>query len=236
LVGLAETLSFCYHEEPDICSIFITIFATALERSVDLSSICSFARVPGLTDLMKDSRSNSAAGPIGIENCPPSEINEKCQMLLNVFNTRRTLLPLLKAAIDNEVQSTSMCRYVPLPTVSLNESPGPHNLVLPSPWPPAPSFVPRLLDLARLTPAMTLGFRFPSLVSASKQNGASPHRSMSTLRKAIAKIPKTPSLPKHPSNVSLATTPSVQSLHEVIDHGDNNISLPWNINVRFAFP
>jgi hypothetical protein len=36
--GLAETLSFCYHEEPDIRSIFITIFAKALERSVDLSS------------------------------------------------------------------------------------------------------------------------------------------------------------------------------------------------------
>ena len=67
---------------------------------------------------------NSAAGPIS--NCPTSEINEKCQMLLNVFNTRRTLLPLLKAAIDNEVESTSRYRYVPLPTVSLDESPGPY--------------------------------------------------------------------------------------------------------------
>lgn len=36
--GLAEALSFCYHEEPDIRSIFITIFAKALERAVDLSS------------------------------------------------------------------------------------------------------------------------------------------------------------------------------------------------------
>ncbi len=36
--GLAEALSFCYHEEPDIRSIFITIFGKALERSVKLSS------------------------------------------------------------------------------------------------------------------------------------------------------------------------------------------------------
>lgn len=36
--GLAEALSFCYHEEPDIRSIFVTIFAKALERSVELSS------------------------------------------------------------------------------------------------------------------------------------------------------------------------------------------------------
>lgn len=38
-----------------------------------------------------------------VENCPPNEIEEKCQMLLNVFNTRGTLLPLLRAAIDHEV-------------------------------------------------------------------------------------------------------------------------------------
>jgi hypothetical protein len=36
--GLAEALSFCYHEDPDIRSIFIAIFAKALDRSVDLSS------------------------------------------------------------------------------------------------------------------------------------------------------------------------------------------------------
>lgn len=40
-----------------------------------------------------------------IENCPPNEIEEKCQMLLNVFNTRGTLLPLLRATIDHEVTS-----------------------------------------------------------------------------------------------------------------------------------
>lgn len=36
--GLAEALSFCYHEEPDIRSIFMSIFTKALQRSVDLSS------------------------------------------------------------------------------------------------------------------------------------------------------------------------------------------------------
>lgn len=36
--GLAEALGFCYHEDPDIRSIFVAIFAKALERSVDLSS------------------------------------------------------------------------------------------------------------------------------------------------------------------------------------------------------
>lgn len=36
--GLAEALSFCYHEEPDIRSIFISIFTKALKRSVNLSS------------------------------------------------------------------------------------------------------------------------------------------------------------------------------------------------------
>jgi hypothetical protein len=36
--GLAEALSFCYHEDPDIRSIFVAIFAKALERFVDLSS------------------------------------------------------------------------------------------------------------------------------------------------------------------------------------------------------
>jgi len=36
--GPAETLSFCYREEPDVCSIFVTVFAKARERSVDLSS------------------------------------------------------------------------------------------------------------------------------------------------------------------------------------------------------
>jgi hypothetical protein len=45
-----------------------------------------------------------------IENCPNNEIDEKCQMLLNVFNTRRTLLPLLKAAIDHEVENSRTCR------------------------------------------------------------------------------------------------------------------------------
>jgi hypothetical protein len=75
-----------------------------------------------------------------------------------------------------------------------------------------------------------------SPVSVSKQN-SSPARGMSILRAAIAKIPtKMPSLPKRPSNVSLATTSVAESTEDPIDdQGDDNISLPWNINVRSTF-
>lgn len=78
--------------------------------------------------------------------------------------------------------------------------------------------------------------QLPSSASSSKQNGASPARGISTLRKAIAKIPtKIPPLPRRPSNVSLATTAVAPSLQGPIDdHGDDNISLPWNIHVRSA--
>jgi len=37
--GPAETLSFCYREEPDVCSIFVTVLAKARERSVELCSV-----------------------------------------------------------------------------------------------------------------------------------------------------------------------------------------------------
>lgn len=70
----------------------------------------------------------------------------------------------------------------------------------------------------------------------ARQNSApTPARggSMMSLRKALSRIPgKMPQLNKRPSNVSLSTNQSDLPQDRGDDHGDDNITLPWNINVR----
>lgn len=93
---------------------------------------------------------------------------------------------------------------------------------------------------ATLDPSSANG-QLPSPASPSspgkQQNGSSSARSIMTLRKAISKFPsKIPPLPRRPSNNSLATTSGAQSSQSASDdHGDDNISLPWNIHVCFPW-
>ncbi|KAF8300138.1 hypothetical protein DL93DRAFT_2173457 [Clavulina sp. PMI_390] len=109
VAGLSEALSFCYHEEPEIRSIFITIFARAIQNRMDLSStsVSQVARrFSYLCELIKNPEESHPLALAIIENCPANEVEEKCYLLLNVLNTRALLIPLLKAAIDHEISAT----------------------------------------------------------------------------------------------------------------------------------
>lgn len=45
------------------------------------------------------------------EVCPASEVNEIISVLLNVFDTRSSLMNLMKAMVDKEIARAGMCLH-----------------------------------------------------------------------------------------------------------------------------
>ncbi|KAG9027475.1 Ras GTPase activating protein ira2 [Tulasnella sp. JGI-2019a] len=106
--GLKHCLPMGYNEDARIRRIFVHAFARVLQQGT------SFVAVQALDDLDRYSRlCEMVRAPDMLlalaicETCPQNDVEDMINVILNIFDTRGTLVALLKTLIDREVTQTS---------------------------------------------------------------------------------------------------------------------------------
>ncbi|CAG8574310.1 8733_t:CDS:10, partial [Diversispora eburnea] len=105
--GLKYSLSMGYHEDSKTRTAFMQVLTNILNQGTEFEGLAENAmndRYDKLVELVTESDLNVALSLCKV--CPVSGIDEVARMLLAVFDSRNKAMPLLKAIIEKEVQST----------------------------------------------------------------------------------------------------------------------------------
>ncbi|KAG8959528.1 Ras GTPase activating protein ira2 [Tulasnella sp. 419] len=105
--GLKHCLPMGYNDDPRIRRIFIHVFSRVLRLGTSFVSVNSLEDPDRYSRLCEMVRSPDMLLALAIcETCPQSEVDDMIGVLLNIFDTRGSLVALLKAIIDREVAAT----------------------------------------------------------------------------------------------------------------------------------
>ncbi|KAF8592239.1 hypothetical protein K439DRAFT_1626245 [Ramaria rubella] len=105
--GTKHVLSLGYKDSPRLRAMFAHIFCRVLSRGTKFDQVEGSAlnnRNSKLCEMVRDSEIIAQAI---IDVCPMSEIDTIVPVLLNIYDTRRTLMSLLKMIIQRQVDTTS---------------------------------------------------------------------------------------------------------------------------------
>jgi hypothetical protein len=105
--GFKHCLPLAYDEDPRKRTIFAHVFARVLEqgtRFVPKEGSATVSRQSRLCELVKGS--DMVLAMAICETCPPSEVDIIISVLMNLFDTRASLMNLLKMMIDREIAHT----------------------------------------------------------------------------------------------------------------------------------
>ncbi|KIO22012.1 hypothetical protein M407DRAFT_28426 [Tulasnella calospora MUT 4182] len=106
--GLKHYLPMGYNEDPRTRRIFVHVFARVLQQGTSLVAVNSLDDSDRYSRLCEMVRAPDMLLALAIcEICPQSDVDDMINVLLNIFDTRGTLVALLKAMIDREVASTN---------------------------------------------------------------------------------------------------------------------------------
>ncbi|KAG7097519.1 hypothetical protein E1B28_004862 [Marasmius oreades] len=105
--GFKQCLPLAYNEDNRKRTIFAHVFARVIGQGTKFDPedrSPSITRQSRLAELVKESDLSIAIAIC--ETCPPGEVDGMISVLLNLFDTRASLMKLLKTAIDREVSHT----------------------------------------------------------------------------------------------------------------------------------
>ncbi|KAG8981934.1 Ras GTPase activating protein ira2 [Tulasnella sp. 425] len=106
--GLKHYLPMGYNEDPRTRRIFVHVFAHVLQQGTSLVAVNSLDDSDRYSRLCEMVRAPDMLLALAIcEICPQSDVDDMINVLLNIFDTRGTLVALLKAMIDREVANTN---------------------------------------------------------------------------------------------------------------------------------
>ncbi|KAG8905759.1 Ras GTPase activating protein ira2 [Tulasnella sp. 403] len=106
--GLKHCLPMGYNEDPRARRIFVHTFARVLQQETSLVAINSLEDNDRYSRLCEMVRAPDMLLALAIcETCPQNDVDDMIGVLLNIFDTRGSLVALLKAMIDREVGATT---------------------------------------------------------------------------------------------------------------------------------
>ncbi|PVG03445.1 hypothetical protein CPB86DRAFT_723065 [Serendipita vermifera] len=101
--GIRHCLSFGYHDDARMRAIFLLIFTRVLRQGARFDGAEIVPAQPRQRKLCEMVRGDMLLALAICETCPVSEIDVMLPVMVNIFDTRSSLLALLKALIDREV-------------------------------------------------------------------------------------------------------------------------------------
>ncbi|KAG1474757.1 hypothetical protein G6F57_010255 [Rhizopus arrhizus] len=105
-VGLRSTLAMGYHEDPKMRSAFMQVLANILNAGAQFDTLADTIvndRYEKLVELLVESDMDLALSICDV--CPAVDAPNVTEVLLNVFESKNKILPLLKAIVEREVSS-----------------------------------------------------------------------------------------------------------------------------------
>ncbi|KDQ15349.1 hypothetical protein BOTBODRAFT_54648 [Botryobasidium botryosum FD-172 SS1] len=105
--GVSHCLRRVYDDDPRFRTIFMHVFTRVLNAKADISPSAQPVPANTRSKLCELVRSTDMLLAVAIcETCPANETDEMIHVLLNVFDTRSSLVALLKAIVDREIART----------------------------------------------------------------------------------------------------------------------------------
>ncbi|OBZ70421.1 Neurofibromin [Grifola frondosa] len=106
-VGVKHCLYLAYDPDPTKRMIFAHIFVRVLGQGIKFSTHDASPITNGQSPLCELIKSQDVSLAMAIcEICPPTEVDSIISVMLNIFDTRSSLLNLLKSMIDREISRT----------------------------------------------------------------------------------------------------------------------------------
>lgn len=106
--GLKHCLAYGYHEDSRMRATFILIFTRVLRQGARFDGVETSATPPKHRRLCEMVRGDMLLAVAICETCPVTEIDIMLPVMINIFDTRASLLALLRAMIDKEVSRSGM--------------------------------------------------------------------------------------------------------------------------------
>lgn len=101
--GLKHCLAYGYHEDARMRATFILIFTRVLRQGARFDGVEVSTTQPKHRRLCEMVRADMLLALAICETCPVSEIEVMIPVMINIFDTKASLLALLKATIDKEI-------------------------------------------------------------------------------------------------------------------------------------
>jgi neurofibromin 1 len=101
--GLKHCWAYGYHEDPRMRATFILIFTRVLRQGARFDGVEVMTTQPKHRRLCEMVKADMLLALAICETCPVSEMEVMMPVMINIFDTKGSLLALLKATIDKEV-------------------------------------------------------------------------------------------------------------------------------------
>lgn len=101
--GIKHCLSFGYHDDPRMRATFILIFTRVLKQGARFDGVEPMVPRPGNRRLCEMVRGDLLLALAVCETCPVNEVDIMLPVMINIFDTRSTLVSLLRGLIDKEM-------------------------------------------------------------------------------------------------------------------------------------
>jgi hypothetical protein len=101
--GLKHCLAYGYHEDSRMRATFILIFTRVLRQGARFDGVEVTIKQPKHRRLCEMVKADMLLALAICETCPVSDIEVMIPVMINIFDTKASLLALLKATIDKEV-------------------------------------------------------------------------------------------------------------------------------------
>ncbi|KAG1473581.1 hypothetical protein G6F56_000876 [Rhizopus delemar] len=105
--GLKSTLAMGYHEDPRTRTAFMQVLSNILNQGAQFDTLAeniTLDRYEKLVELLVESDMEITLSLCDV--CPAGDVADLAEVLLNAFESRNKVLPLLKAVIEKEVFSS----------------------------------------------------------------------------------------------------------------------------------